>query len=234
MKAILSLFVFGAILSAAPITEQVTLTSVGTPLTDSHGNYVGPYTLSINGGSNIFALCVDDKDGSGINSSWTANVTQIASGDFSKTYSPTSSIEYKESAFLFNLITQANADRINIQHATWDIMDYGISSGSVLTNLIGNGTISGGDGAITYINQALSGYSSMNLSGFQVLTAVNSPRQQEFLVMDPGSAAPEPTTYALLGGGLLLVSCHRMLQRRKQQKAPKAAPAGLVRVSSIA
>jgi hypothetical protein len=230
MKAIFSLFLFGALLSAAPITEQVTLTSVGTPMTDNSGVYVGPYTVSINGGSNVYALCVDDKDISSLNTTWTATVTNVNSGDFSNTFKPASGAEYQEAAYLYNLITQPGADRVNIQHAVWDIMDFSIvdrNSGYAAYNA---GKISANDAAIPYIAQAVSNYSSMDLSGFQILTSVGSPRQQEFLVFDPGSATPEPSTYALLGGGLLLVGLSRLMQRKKQTIQTKAVPAGLVRV----
>ncbi len=84
-KSILSLFVFGAVLSAAPV--NVTLLNAGNPtaVDDSGHYYVGPYTLTLNGVATP-AMCVDDFIENNIGDKWVANETNVSSSDFSKTY----------------------------------------------------------------------------------------------------------------------------------------------------
>src|SRR4051812_30390506 len=112
MRFLLSFFLAGAVVSASPIT--VTLLNSGSP--------VSPYTLTVNG-MTVAGLSVDDKHGSNLFGNWPANITSISSGVFSNTYHSTEGIEYKEDAYLLSLITQPNSDRVNIQHAAWDIID---------------------------------------------------------------------------------------------------------------
>lgn len=183
-----SLFLLaGAILSASPVTSAVTaqvkLVNAGSPLIDDGHYYVGPYTLSING-QNFAALCVDVLDESRVGDTWTAALSHVG-GDISNTYHPGSDVLYKEEAYLYNLITQPGADRLDIQHAAWFITDasYAINSA-----------------ARAYVTLAQNNYASMDFSRFELVSSLGpNNRQQEFMV-----GTPEPGSLALLGAGLML------------------------------
>jgi hypothetical protein len=217
VKSILTFLMFGALLSAGPV--DVTLLDTGNPvLKDSHGVNVGPYTLSVNG-INYAALCVDDKDWSTLNTPWLANLTTVGSSNLSSAYHASRGIEYQENAYLYTLITQASgADRINIQHAAWDIINYSITSS---TSLIGLNLFSGDT---AYINQATANYnkSGLNFANFQIVSSASCYRQQEFII-GPNCDAPEPASFALLGAGLLMAGASRAWRRRKQVAAIQAS-----------
>ncbi len=186
MKKIFSIFLLAAAaLSATPVTTQIKLVNAGSLLVDDGSYYVGPYTVSMNG-QNYAALCVDFLHQSSVGDSWTAYVN--TSSDYSKVYRLDNPLLYAEEAYLYNLITKPNADRIDIQHAAWNITDpnYHINSA-----------------AQAFVQQAQANFASVNMAGFQVLSAKDC-NEQEFLVWNPSCAAPEPGSFAMLGGGLLV------------------------------
>ena len=186
MKKIFSIFLLAAAaLSAAPVTTQITLANAGSPLVSDGNYYVGPYTITTNG-HNYAALCVDFLHESTVGTTWTAYVN--TGSDYSKLYHADNPVLYAQEAYLYNLITQPNADRLDIQHAAWNITDpnYQINAK-----------------AKSFVQAAQANFASVNLSGFEVLSDTNRC-QQEFLVWNPSCAAPEPASFAMLGGGLLL------------------------------
>ena len=218
MKSILTFFMFGALLSAGPIS--VTLISAGNPvLNDGIKGDVSPYTLSVNG-TDYAALCVDDNHWSTLNTPWSANLTAVGSSDLSNTYHSGEGVEYEEDAYLYTLTTQASGtNRINLQHAAWDITNNSITSSTSLTGL----SLFSGDTA--YINQATQNYhtSGLNFANFDIVSSVNSwNREQEFII-GSNCDAPEPASFALLGVGLLMAGASRAWRRRKQLAVAKAA-----------
>ena len=212
MKFVAIFLLTGALLSASPIASLV---SAGNPVLASNGEDVSPYGLTLNG-TLYPVLCVDDKDWSSLNSPWNVNVTAISSGSFTNTYNPSEGLEYQEDAYLYSLIVQPAADRIDIQHAAWDIMDLDITSAAQVTTYETAGTLSSSDGAITYINQAITGSKTMNFTGYDILsdTDTGRGRQQEFIV----ATTPEPTTFTLLGAGLLLACVGAARRKRARVK----------------
>lgn len=203
---LISIFLFaGALLSASPVADLV---NAGTPLLASGNDYVGPYGLTLNG-TLYAALCVDDKDWGSLNDPWNVNITSISSGNFSSTYNSTKGQEYMEDAWIYSQITQPGADRIDLQHAAWDIMDLGITNSTQLSN-----DVSLHDGAYNFISEALTDYRTMNFSGYEILSDCNKDgdgREQEFII-----CTPEPESLTLLGMGLLLAGVGIVRQRRKQ------------------
>jgi hypothetical protein len=219
-KAILSLFLFGAILSAAPV--GVTMVDAGNPIKSVGGEDVGPYDLSINGVT-VQAMCMDDFLTSKVGGRWNANETAVSGNSFSNTYlgqskagndigwsSFTDKQMYTLEAYLFNELVQPNANRGNIQQAAWDVMDSNSYWGDYSNS-----------GVMAVLNDALKNYSAFDATGYEIVTDVNgngyNSGNQEFMIHpDPSSATPEPATFALMGGGLFAASALRLFRRKKQ------------------
>lgn len=209
-KAILSFLVFGAVLSAAPVTaSSVTLTGAGSPaVTQQIGNedvYIGPYTLNI-GGQSVAALCIDFQDNTNLNATWNANITNLSSHDLSKTYHPGSATQYKEAAYLFSLITKpgvSGEDRTELQDAAWYIFDSSEVSGVMNSE------------SRYYYENAVKFGDSMNASNFAIVSSVDPihNRQQEFMV--DASSVPEPATVALMGAGLTIAGLVARSRRKR-------------------
>lgn len=222
-KSILSFFLFGAILSAAPVS--VTLVDAGNPVKSVGGVDVGPYDLSING-ITVQAMCMDDFLTSKVGSSnkWNANISSVT-GNLSNTYlgestssnwigwlppSYTDKQIYTMEAYLFNELVQPNANRGNIQQAAWDIMDAVSYWGDYHNSDV-----------MAVLNDALKNYSTFDASGYEIVTDVSGNGyncgNQEFMIHpDPASATPEPATFALMGGALFAAGAFRFFRRKKE------------------
>ena len=179
---------------------------------------VGPYTLNVSG-QNIAAMCVDDfYETSG---SWSANVTAVTTGNLTSTYLGnhnytvngiqfSSASIYLDEAYLYSQIVKPAADRVDLQDAAWTLMDYAT----------GHTAHSRGDDAVNNILANLAGnVSSFNASGYEILSQVNpgSNAEQEFIF-----ATPEPASYGLLGGALLLLGMTRIWSQRSKRAAEQS------------
>jgi hypothetical protein len=186
LKKLLFCFLFAGMLASA---NPVTATYVGPSDGTNNGSYyVGPYLLSINGGANVDALCVDPLDKSVPGTTYLANLTQVGSADLSNTYlGDAGAKQYEEAAFLFSLLEEPGADRIGIQEAVWQIMAPTDTDPGIHTS----------PNAAGYIGDAVTNYQSFDFARYTIVSAVPGTTQiQEFLTV---SDAPEPTSFALLG-----------------------------------
>lgn len=115
MVKLLSLSLFAAATLAASAT--ITIVDVGASPVSDGTYYVGLYDISVNGIVTP-ALCVDVQDNSYVGQQWIATITQG---------SPTDSVIELEEMWLFaedkSLSPTDATDRINIQHAAWNLGD---------------------------------------------------------------------------------------------------------------
>lgn len=211
-RMLFSFLLTGAVLSAG--TVNVSVSNLGSPAEqDSRGYDVGPYTLIVNGAT-LQAMSVDDQDWMSTN--WKANLTSLNSSNFyGDAYHPLELQEYKEDAWILTQILKGN-DRVDLQDAAWDIIDYSITSVSQLNSL----GIKSGTNLYKDISDAICDYSTLNFAYFDLLSAVGPDgcyRPQEFLICN----TPEPSSFALLGVALLLAGAFR-LRTRKQTCAVHA------------
>jgi hypothetical protein len=214
-KAILSFFIFGAAILSAN-TVSVKFVSANPVVTvPGEGGDAGPYTLSVNG-QNVLGMCLDDFLNVS-NNTWTANVTLANSSNLSNTilgnqtvsyngHTLTSSQTYGMEAYLFSEIVQPNADRADLQLAAWSLMDsdtmYDVFHDHHSYDTTAQNDLLGAYNAILNPN------SGFNPANYEILTDTSKFGSQEFIV-----ASPEPSTYLLLGSGLLLAGIMRF--RRK-------------------
>ncbi len=215
-KSILSFFLFGAILSAAPVTANVTFVNGGTPtvtVPGTNGDEAGPYTLKVNG-QTIQAMCMDNF--LTVGGSWKADITSMSGNNFANTYlgnqtfnvfgqTFTSKDAYTAEAYLFSEITKPKADRASIQEAAWDIMD----PATLTKDLNSNNTK-----VENVLQDVYANYKSFNTAGYEIISDIaDCNPNQEFMT---ASATPEPATFALMGGGLFVAGAARLFRRKKQ------------------
>ncbi len=183
-RLILALLFTGVTLVAAPIT-RVTLIDAGRPLAYDGTHYVGPYTLEING-REMPVLCIDLQDESFLGEQWDADLTPIEA-DLGGTYHPDGLLAYEQEAYLYSLITQPGADRIDIQHAAWAITDEQYPAGPA---------------ASRWITEAREKASTLDLSQYEIISAVD--RQEESRPQEFITAVPEASLLNLFAGLLAI------------------------------
>ena len=201
---------------------QVTLANAGSLVHDNI--YIGPYSLGVDANATsaatanytyYSALCVDYADESHIGDKWSANLTSASMGSASSTYTQNVTA-YAEAAYLFGFIVQPGVtgqQRIDIQEAVWSLTNSSYTPDSA--------------GASQYVTDAQQNWGSLVASGyynnFEVVSDTNtgSGREQEFLIDPNGppttasfTPTPEPATFALLGGTLLLAGASRRFIKR--------------------
>jgi len=214
-------------LSAGPV--NVTFNSANGE-TDSSGYAISPYNITISGTSTT-AYCDDFANDDSIGETWTANLTNLGSGDLSNTrYGGISQT-------LATANGSANYDgRQLYEMAAWLTLQYG-------SNAINNGVIqdtiwdlfnpNAGDpssqppqaGSTTWLFAAETNYGGIDAADFSILTNTapvtlsGTGQVQEFML------TPEPSSTLLLGLGLIAVAFGgRCVTRRFKPALIKSHP----------
>ena len=160
--------------------------------------YVSPYMGTMNG-QPVALFCDDIANAINFNQTWQANVTNLGTAlntvnGFSDTrYGGlgNSATLYQEAAWLTTQFASNQGDYVNLQYALWNLMN----PGGAPTNA----------GEQDWLAQAALNYSSIDPSGFSIITNVGpvtaTGQEQEFIVN-----TPEPGVLAMLLCGMLLIA----------------------------
>jgi hypothetical protein len=183
--------------------------------------YVSPYLGVVNYGTSqaqpVLLFCDDINNEVGFGQVWTANITSLASGNFSDTRYGNGSVNpnlgsenpevlYDEAAWLTTQFASHPSDYVSLQYALWDLMTPGAEPL----------TYRGTDGiqVSKWLDLAGANYNSINTANFEILTnsqpVTYRGQVQEFIV-----ETPEPASTTLLVSGLLFAGF--FLVRKRQQ-----------------
>jgi hypothetical protein len=223
MKLSKALWVLAALLIMTPLAHAdstTTLEFTGVNGANNGVYYVSPYTGTLNYGTTsaqtVVLFCDDINNEVSMNQVWTANVTSLASGNFSNTRYGNGSVNhnlggmspqilYEEAAWLVTQFSSHSGDYVSLQYALWDLM----TPGAEPTNF------AGADGTTVekWLALAAANYGQINPANFVIATNTGTlaytGQVQEFIVQ-----TPEPATGVLLLFGVVSMF---LLFRRSQQ-----------------
>src|SRR6266404_3571097 len=185
--------------------------------------YVSPYTGIMNYGTSsaktVVLFCDDINNEVSMNQVWNANVTSLASGNFSNTRYGNGSVNpklgsvnpqtlYQEAAWLVTQFASHSGDYVSLQYALWDLM----TPGAEPTNFAN----ADGTTVAQWLALAAANYGKINPANFVIITNTGTltykGQVQEFIVQ-----TPEPATAVLVLIGV--VSIFLLTRRNHQQSA---------------
>jgi hypothetical protein len=216
--------VLGILLVLTPLAHAdgtTTMQFVGVNGANDGVYYVSPYTGTMNYGTSnaqtVGLFCDDINNEVSFGQVWNANVTSMATGNFSNTRYGNGSVNpnlgttnpltlYEQGAWLVSQFGSHPSDYVSLQYALWDLM----SPGAEPTNYAGTDGIQ----VSQWLTWAAASYGQINPGNFEIITNTGSLKYtgqvQEFIVQ-----TPEPATIVLLLigiGAMFLLALKRQRQ----------------------
>jgi hypothetical protein len=224
MRLSRALWVLAALLLITPLAQADSTTNIqftGVNGANDGVYYVSPYTGTLNYGTSsaqtVVLFCVDINNEVSMGQVWNANVTSLASGNFSNTRYGNGSVNpnlggmnpqilYEEAAWLVTQFSSHSGDYVSLQYALWDLMTPGVEPANFAN--------ADGISVAQWLALAAANYGQINPASFVIATnsgtLAYTGQVQEFIVQ-----TPEPTTGLLLLFGVVSLF---LLFRRSQQR----------------
>jgi hypothetical protein len=226
MKLSKSLWILAALLLITPLAQADSTTTIkftGVNGANDGVYYVSPYTGTLDYGTSsaqtVVLFCDDINNEVSTKQVWDANVTSLASGNFSNTRYGNGSVNpnlggmspqilYEEAAWLVTQFSSYPGDYVSLQYALWDVM----TPGSEPTNFAN----ADGTTVAQWLALAKANYGQISPGSFVIATNTGTlaytGQVQEFIVQ-----TPEPAIGVLLLFGV--VSLFLLFRRSQQQLA---------------
>ncbi|MGA2183987.1 MAG: PEP-CTERM sorting domain-containing protein [Bryobacteraceae bacterium] len=213
----LATLVIGGAILAVPAAASSLLELTGTGSNTYNGLAAFPYEITVNGGSALPMMCDDAQTGIYTGYSWNANAYSLTSTNlpnlkFASLGSASTVLnDYEVAAYIESGVATGTMNAGDGNAAVWSIFDPSFNTSfdhSNITTILNN--------AQTAVNAG-----NLNFSGITIYTPTPLRASQEFIygtvTTNPHpSSAPEPATYAMLGGGLLALGFFgRRLRNRR-------------------
>ncbi len=225
MKLSRYLWLLAVLIIMTPLAQADTATMKFTGVNGATNGvyYVSPYTGIMNYGTSnaqtVALFCVDINNEVSMGQVWNANVTSLASANFSNTRYGSGSVNpnlgtmnpqtlYEEAAWLVTQFASHSGDYVSLQYALWDLM----TPGAEPTNFAN----ADGTTVAQWLALAAANHGKINPANFVIITNTGTlayrGQVQEFIVQ-----TPEPATAVLLLIGI--VSMFLLFRRSQQQPA---------------
>jgi len=222
MRVPRALWVLAALLLSTPFAKADSTTMQFTGVNGANNGvyYVSPYAGTMNYGTSsaqsVVLFCDDINNEVSFNQVWTANVTSLASGNFTSTRYDTrygnpsvntglgtsAAVLYQEAAWLVTQFSSHPGDYVNLQYALWNLMS---------PNNPNAGSYQNSD-VESWLQMAGLYYATINPANFLIITNTGplayTGQVQEFFVV----TTPEPATFLLVlvgVGWMFLFLCRR-------------------------
>jgi len=218
------LWVLVAVLIMTPLASADSTTTMEFTGVNGANNgvyYVSPYTGILNYGTSssqtVVLFCDDINNEVSMNQVWSANITSLASGNFSNTRYGNGSVNlnlggmnpqslYEEAAWLVTQFSSHSGDYVSLQYALWDLMTPGAEPANFAN--------ADGTTVAQWMALAAANYGQINPASFVIATNTGtlaySGQVQEFIIQ-----TPEPTTSVLLLFGV--IAMFLFFRRRTKQ-----------------
>jgi hypothetical protein len=222
------MWILGLLLVLTPLAHAdgtTTMQFTGVNGANDGVYYVSPYLGTMNYGTSsaqtVALFCDDINNDVTVGEVWTANVTNLASGNLSNTrygssvnpnYTNSANALklYEEGAWLVTQFGSHTSDYVSLQYALWDLMSPGAEPTSY----------KGGDGVSVsqWLTWAAQNYGSINPANFEIVTNTGKlamyGQVQEFIV-----PTPEPATIVMLLMGLIAMFVVALKRQQQTQTA---------------
>jgi hypothetical protein len=204
-----ALLLGAGLFTTTALAGSLTLSIVGVIGSGTYGSdAVSPYEMSVTDAlghtSSVLVACNDFRTQIGLNQPWSGNAFTLSSANLANLKFSTLALTiYEQAAVIFTDLKNNPSLDVAGSVAIWSLFEPGsVDVGSVF-------------GAQDELNHAAAAVAAggIDYSAVKIYTPDPLGASQEFISGDV-TPTPEPATYALLGGGLVLLGWARRRTRR--------------------